>query len=165
MRTPAFSQKIHRDEYVNTTSWAKEICCASLRSAQPAGLQQLQIMKSNKFVEIRKKYSEHPEFLGIDIVDVNQPGAVDDTLLHIAARTGQIDEVVELIACGANVNQAGDMGFTALHQAAMKGRAEVVALLLKSGANRNMKNDWDQTALEVAEIGKHADVVSLLKRR
>ncbi len=38
MRTPAFSQKIHRDEYVNTSSWAKEICCASLRSAQPTEL-------------------------------------------------------------------------------------------------------------------------------
>ncbi len=39
MRTPAFSQTIHRDECVNTSSWAKEICWASLRSAQPTELE------------------------------------------------------------------------------------------------------------------------------
>ncbi len=38
MRTPAFSQTIHWDEYVNTSSWANEICWASLCSAQPTEL-------------------------------------------------------------------------------------------------------------------------------
>jgi ankyrin repeat protein len=127
--------------------------------------QQLQAMNKNNFDAIRRKYSGHPEFLGIEIVDANQPGAMDDTLLHIAARTGQLNDVIDLLACGADVNRAGDMGFTPLHQAAMKGRVEVIEVLLKAGARREIKNDWDQSAADVAEIGGHSDVVALLGRK
>ena len=122
-------------------------------------------MNKINFDAIRRKYSGHPEFLGIEIVDVNQPGAVGDTLLHIAARTGQLNDVIDLLACGADANRAGDMGFTPLHQAAMKGRVEVMKLLLKAGARREIKNEWDQTAVDVAEIGGHSDVVALLRRK
>jgi hypothetical protein len=34
------------------------------------------------------KYKDHPEFLGTEITHPNQPGAVDDTLLHLTARLG-----------------------------------------------------------------------------
>ena len=32
-----------------------------------------------KLAEVIKKYGRHPEYLGLEITDVNQPGAMDDT--------------------------------------------------------------------------------------
>jgi uncharacterized protein len=122
-------------------------------------------MNRDKFDAIRKKYAGHPEFIGLEIEHVNQPGAVDDTLLHLVARTGQLDEVADLIECGANPNQAGDLGNTPLHQAAMMGRAGAVQLLLRAGANVSIKNEFGQTAADVARIGKRDEVVELLKSR
>lgn len=62
--------------------------------------------------EILLKYKDHPEFLGVELIDVNQRGAVDDTLLHIAARMGEVEDVEILIANGADVNIVGDLGNT-----------------------------------------------------
>lgn len=128
-------------------------------------MRSMQAMKNKALQEIFQKYSSHPEFLGIEILDVNQPGAVDDTLLHIAARTGQLDEMKVLIAHGSCVNCIGDLGNTPLHQAAMGGKTDAVKLLLKSGANPQIKNEFDQTAAEVAQIGRHDDLARLLSKR
>lgn len=122
-------------------------------------------MKNKALQEIFQKYSTHPEFLGIEILDVNQPGAVDDTLLHIAARTGQLTEMKVLLAHGARVNCIGDLGNTPLHQAAMSGQVDSVKLLLKSGANPQVQNEFEQTAAEVARLGKHDDLARMLGKR
>src|ERR1700682_4143029 len=45
-----------------------------------------------KLAAVIQRYLAHPEFLGIEITDLNQPGAVDDALLHWAARTSAIDD-------------------------------------------------------------------------
>jgi uncharacterized protein len=77
-----------------------------------------------------QKYNSHPEFLGLELVDPNQPGAVDDTLLHLTARLGALDDIKTLVAAGADVNIIGDLGNTPLHGAAMSRKAEAVKLLL-----------------------------------
>jgi hypothetical protein len=48
---------------------------------------------NEKLAAVVEKYRSHPEFLGIDILDPNQPGAIDDTLLHLAARTGAVEDI------------------------------------------------------------------------
>jgi uncharacterized protein len=117
-----------------------------------------------KLAAVIKKYEGHPEFLGIDIVDPNQPGAVDDTLLHLTARTGDLESIEVLIASGAQVNAVGDLGNTPLHQAAMMGKADSARKLLQLGADPSLRNKFDQTALEVAELGGHHEIAEILKK-
>jgi uncharacterized protein len=117
-----------------------------------------------ELVAIAKKYAGHPEFLGIGIEDVNQRGAVDDTLLHVAARTGAIDDVKTLVFCGALIDSIGDLGNTPLHQAAMNDQRTTAEFLLLKRANPRLKNEFEQTALEVAEIEGHQHMMALIKR-
>lgn len=116
-----------------------------------------------KLAEIIKKYSGHPQFLGLSITDANQTGAMDDTLLHVAARKGELEDVKVLVACGAKVNAIGDIGNTPLHDAAARGRIEIVAFLLESGANPNIKNEFGETAADSARVENHNDVFRLLQ--
>ncbi|MBN3841025.1 ankyrin repeat domain-containing protein [Burkholderia sp. Ac-20349] len=110
-----------------------------------------------------EKYKTHPEFLGLELTDPNQRGAVDDTLLHLAARKCAIDDMRVLIDAGADVNIVGDLGNTPLHQAAMMKQVESVKFLLKCGAKKQLKNEFDQTPLDVAEISKNTEIIHLLK--
>jgi len=119
---------------------------------------------TDKLAEIIKKYNRHPQFLGLNITDVNQPGAVDDTLLHIAASKGELDDVKVLVACGAKVNAIGDMGGTPLHDAASAGRVEVVAFLLANGADPSIRNEFGKTAADWAKAENHIDVLHLLQK-
>ena len=123
-------------------------------------------MKKAKKLKIKNlidRYKEHAEFLGMDLLDVNQPGAVDDTMLHIAARKGNIEDIYILISVGANVNSIGDLGNTPLHQAAMRGTLDSVKVLLELNANPLIKNEFGQTAADVARIGKYLGIYELIK--
>ena len=120
-------------------------------------------MSMKHMSEILMKYANHPDFIGINLAEPNQRGAVDDAPLHIAVRRGTLDDVSELLAVGANINLPGDMGNTPLHYAAMAGRNEVVSLLLKKGANPKLENEFLETPLKVAQLGGKKDVVHLLK--
>jgi ankyrin repeat protein len=122
-------------------------------------------MTSKTFSMIAQKYATHPEFLGIDLTDPNQPGAVDDTLLHLVARTGADDEIRVLVSAGAFVDAVGDLGNTPLHQAAMAGEIQSVKTLLALGANPKLRNEFDQTPLQVAELGGFGEIVSVLINR
>lgn len=118
---------------------------------------------SVKLAEVIKKYRHYPKFLGIEIVDVNQPGSIDDTMLHIAAWKGELSDVELLISCGANVNAIGDIGNTPLHGAAAKGHLEVAKILLSNGADVSIKNEFGETATDWARNKKHDDMVALLR--
>jgi ankyrin repeat protein len=118
---------------------------------------------NDKLAAVIKKYHSHPEFLGINVVDANQRGAVDDTLLHLAARTGAIEDIQVLIDCGATIDARGDLGNTPLHQAAMRGQLDSVRALLQLGANVGQTNEFGQTPLDVAELGGHREVAQLLR--
>jgi uncharacterized protein len=115
-----------------------------------------------KLAAVIEKYRSHPEFLGIDMVDPSQPGAVDDPLLHLAARTGAVEDIEVLVSYGARVNVVGDLGNTPLHQAAMSGREDSVRRLLQLAADLNLQNEFNQIALQVAALGGHEQVVGVL---
>ena len=113
--------------------------------------------------DILKKYANHPDFLGIDLVDPNQKGAIDDAPLHIAVRRGSEEDVLELLNHGADINMKGDLGNTPLHFAAMVGRAKIVKLLLKKGANPKLLNEFSETPLKVSQLGDKKEVEEILK--
>lgn len=121
-------------------------------------------MAEDKLVAVIDKYRSHPEFLGLDITDVNQPGAVDDTMLHIAAQKGAIEDVEVLVAAGASVDIPGDLGYTPLHAAAMGGHLSSVRKLLELGANPLVVNEFGETPARVAEQLGFAEIVAVLKQ-
>ncbi len=110
-----------------------------------------------------EKYSTHPEFLGLELTEPNQRSAIDDTVLHIASRTGAIEDMKVLIDAGADVNIAGDLGNTPLHQAAMMDQFDAVKVLLKCGAAKHLKNEFGQIPLEVAELNGNPEIIRLLR--
>ncbi|WP_092002007.1 ankyrin repeat domain-containing protein [Paraburkholderia lycopersici] len=120
--------------------------------------------KIRQLASLIEKYRGHPEFLGVEITDPNQRGAVDDTLLHLAARTGAIADIQLLVSAGADINIIGDLGNTPLHQAAMMGQVEAVKLLLKLKARTDLRNEFDQTPMDVAELSGREEVIRLFKR-
>lgn len=122
-----------------------------------------QMKNQRSLWEVLKKYSGHPEFLGIDLQEVNQKGAVDNTALHLAAGKNEVDDIKILVDNGADVNMPGDLGNTPLHFAALMGRAEAVKVLLKLKARANLLNEFEQTPLDVARLGGHGDVVAVLE--
>jgi ankyrin repeat protein len=121
------------------------------------------MLDKSKLAVLIEKYRSHPQFLGIEVLDVNQSGALDDTLLHIAAQTGATDDIRTLISCGARVDAIGDLGNTPLHQAAMMGQTDSVATLLELGARADLRNEFNETALQVAELGDHHEAARLLR--
>ena len=120
---------------------------------------------NKKLAAVIRKYQSHPEFLGVDLVDPNQRGAIDDALLHLAARTGAVEDIEVLVSSGAKVNLAGDLGNTPLHQAAMCGHVGSVQTLLQLGSDPSIRNEYGQTALQVAELGGYDHVVNILKKQ
>ncbi len=113
--------------------------------------------------DIYAEYRGHPDFLGMDITDVNMPGGTGDCVLHIAVRRDTLEEVEVLLSAGADINKAGDLKNTPLHFAAMCGRKDMVDYLLRRGAKRNLKNEFGQTPFDVACIGNHEEVVKILE--
>src|SRR5579859_1165271 len=118
---------------------------------------------NEELARVIKKYQSHPQFLGISLADPNERGALDDTMLHIAASMGVVEDIAVLVAGGASVNVAGDLGYTPLHQAAMSGHTSAVRKLLSLGADPKIKNKFDQTAADTAELGGHSEVARILR--
>jgi hypothetical protein len=90
---------------------------------------------------------------------------VDDTgqtVLHLAARSGMLNPVRDLLAAGANVNVESDRGFTPLYDASFKGQAEVVALLLQNGARADVASERGLTPLHGAATSSQVQVLELL---
>lgn len=107
-------------------------------------------------------YKFHPEFLGIKIAGVNQRGALDSTLLHVAARKGILDHIRVLVEEGADINIKGDLYNTPLHDAALCGQNAAVELLILLGADAGLQNKFGQTALDIAKMGNHSEVFRTL---
>lgn len=120
-------------------------------------------MQDDRLAAVIKKYSQHPEYLGTEILDPRQPGGFDNTLLHLTARTGAVEDMEVLISARVRIDARGDLGNTPLHSAAVHGKAESVRLLLKHGANPNLLNEFGETALDIAEADGYVAIVKLLK--
>lgn len=82
--------------------------------------------------------------------------------LHMAAQSGILVEVKQLIIGGHDVNQRDEKyGFTPLHQAVFFGHQEVVEFLIAEGADINAKNNAGSTPLYLAK-GKGRQEISAL---
>ncbi|NLA19046.1 hypothetical protein GPU89_21075 [Burkholderia cepacia] len=110
--------------------------------------------------EVFDAYKRHPEFLGLNIEDVKQRGALDSTLLHIASRTGNLEYINVVVNAGADIKIRGDFDSMPLHEA-----AQAVELLLSIGAHTTLKNEFQQIPLDVAILSEKRAVCELLRQR
>lgn len=83
---------------------------------------------------------------------VNKKDLQGDTRLYRAARQGNKQEVIKLLAKGADPNIKNNRNLTALHQAAYWGETEIVELLLKAGAKADADNGKGWTPLHSAAV-------------
>ena len=79
--------------------------------------------------------------------------------IMIAARAGDLEQVRELLASGAEPDPKGIA--TPLYFAAQGGYLEIAELLLDSGADPNAQSSWG-TPLHIAARGGHIGLVSML---
>lgn len=82
--------------------------------------------------------------------------------IHIAAREGNILEMQNYLAKGADVNAKNSDGATVLLIAAAEGHTELVKLLIDKGADVNTHDKYGQTPLLVAAPIGNIEIVKLL---
>ena len=87
---------------------------------------------------------------------------VNSSALITAAFSGDLNQVNDLLAAGADVNVKGADGRTPLMEACYGGHAQVVHVLLDHGANVSFKKNDGATALAFAQGGKHQEIVQML---
>jgi ankyrin repeat protein len=83
--------------------------------------------------------------------------------IHIAAKTGDIALLNQLIAQGVNPNLPDRYGVTPLHIATAKGHKDFIdALLLQPGIEVNTQNHSQLTALHIAIANKYQEIANAL---
>lgn len=87
-----------------------------------------------------------------------------NTSLIEAVRAGQLDQVKELIAGGADVNQQGEQGWTPLNWAAGRGDLEMVTSLVGSGADVFKVGRDLRTPYMIALAAGHAETARFLRQ-
>lgn len=115
------------------------------------------------FSDLVEKYANYPEFIGVDILHPNQPGAFDDTLLHLVARRGPVKDLLVLLQAGGDANVLGDLGNTPLHSAALTNQLEIAKILLEHGAKPSIRNELGETPYDIAADLQNKDVMKLLR--
>ena len=120
---------------------------------------------TERITQLQEVFDAYPVMSFLKGVEsMNQKGALENEILHIAAQQGKLDHIRILLENGADINAIGDIGFTPLHSAALGGQARSVELLLSLGADTTIKNEFGQTALDMAVLGKAVDACEVLER-
>lgn len=93
---------------------------------------------------------------------LNKTNSVKQTLLHLSAQAGQIENVMFFLERGLNVDAQDTSKRTPLFLAVTKGHVAVVQLLLDRGANITLTADGDETVLHAAAFNNFSNI-SLLE--
>ncbi len=99
------------------------------------------------------------------LYSVNRISVEGKAPLHIAAATGSVDMVNEILKRGAKINMKLPNGQTALHWAAQNNRTFIINLLLKNKASINAQDNAGNTPLMLAASKKSEQAVLLLLKK
>lgn len=108
--------------------------------------------------QVLQRYSRHAEFLGEELTDVGQVGAMGSQVIHLASFADHWEDVEELIQAGADVNATGDLGLRPLHYAVLGGSLGALKLLLTQGADASKENEYGETPAQMAHILGHGEI-------
>jgi|GEM_PF-4510839 len=90
---------------------------------------------------------------------------VQATLLHWAAREGQLTNVRSLLDKGYDVDARDSKGKSPLHEAVSNGHLDITKLLLERGANVDARESGGGSPLHAAVSNGHLDITKLLLER
>lgn len=94
-----------------------------------------------------------------------EKGAMGNSWLVMAARSGDIDSIKSLIQAGVNQNLQDNNGTSALIIAARNGHADIVNLLIQAGINQNLQdNDGTSALIIAAQTGRIAITHLLIEK-
>jgi len=99
------------------------------------------------------KFGEIIGFLLLHGADVNTTDGAGNTLLHLAARSGDVTMAKLLMAKGANIDVKGSGGWTPLHHAVAERQVVMVKFLISQGADVNNKAENNMTPIMLATFG------------
>ncbi|XP_015121969.1 ankyrin-3 isoform X2 [Diachasma alloeum] len=87
----------------------------------------------------------------------------DDTTAFLrAARSGNLEKVIEYLDKNLDINTANSNGLNALHLASKDGHVEIVTELLKRGAKVDAATKKGNTALHIASLAGQSEIVNIL---
>ncbi|KOX74949.1 Ankyrin-2 [Melipona quadrifasciata] len=87
----------------------------------------------------------------------------DDTTAFLrAARSGNLEKVIEFLDTDLDINTANSNGLNALHLASKDGHVEIVTELLKRGAKVDAATKKGNTALHIASLAGQEEIVNIL---
>jgi uncharacterized protein len=75
-------------------------------------------------------YNGLPEYLGMELTEVDQISLFGDRPIHVVAVRGRFPEMEVLVLAGADVSAPGEQGYTRLHNAVEQGVMQSVLRLL-----------------------------------
>lgn len=130
--------------------------------ANPFGQNALEISAANKSHEQFKLLLEYT--LTDWDQDIDQINSRGETLMHIAARAGNLNHVMILLMNFASISKADFNGFTALHFAVKGGHAKVVSLLMACGADFSARSASGKLPINLAEDEETRKVMVKFKR-
>ncbi len=84
--------------------------------------------------------------------------------LFMAAATGDLALVKELLKDGADINTASKNGYTPLHRAAQNGHLEVTKHLIEHGADPKATSIDNKTPLTIATEHSQTIIADLLRK-
>jgi uncharacterized protein len=102
--------------------------------------------------QLLKEYQELPEFAGIVLDSVQQPGGWKSTPLHIAIYRERPAEVKILLGAGADANTSGEYGERPLQVAVNCFNTEIIEMLLLAGASCELRDDKGMDVWRVADV-------------
>lgn len=105
---------------------------------------------------LKEKHSKEPT------LNINIPDVFGETPLLKAIKKGQIEQVKNLIAQGADVNSINTFDESVLMVAVMTGNLEIVKLLVDAGADTHYKNIYNESAFTIAKKYKFTEIIFFL---
>ncbi|XP_015589872.1 ankyrin-2 isoform X2 [Cephus cinctus] len=96
------------------------------------------------------------------MVTDNTNQADDTTAFLRAARSGNLEKVIEYLDTNLDINTSNSNGLNALHLASKDGHVEIVTELLKRGAKVDAATKKGNTALHIASLAGQAEIVNIL---
>ena len=107
--------------------------------------------------DVLSRVQDVTEFLGVELVEVNQRGIFGNTPLAVVITWGDVEAVSRLLEAGADVNAKNEDGYTALHRAVLFDDLDIVDRLLAANASGSIRNVEGDTPLDLAKrLGKDA---------
>ncbi|KAM4049879.1 ankyrin-2 isoform 37-T37 [Anomaloglossus baeobatrachus] len=107
------------------------------------------------------------DYYGYNIEEISEQESMSDsnTSFLKAARSGNLDKVLEYLKGGVDINTCNQNGLNALHLAAKEGHLYLVQELLERGSSVDSATKKGNTALHIASLAGQVEVVKTLVKQ